>query len=82
MLMFDVLNQFQNVAVTYTAGFAATPPEIEQACIELVALRYKERDRIGHVSKGIAGETVTFQQKDMPPDVQTLLDQYRRTFAP
>src|SRR5215469_1463317 len=34
----------QNVAVTYTAGYVATPPELEQACIALVALRYKERD--------------------------------------
>ncbi len=72
----------QNVVVAYTAGYAATPPELEQACIELVALRYKERDRIGHVSKGVSGETVTFAQKDMPPDVATLLNQYRRNFAP
>lgn len=67
----------QNVTVAYTAGYAATPPEIEQACIELVALRYKERDRIGQVSKNLAGEVVAFTQKDMPADVQTLLDQYR-----
>ncbi|HYM30436.1 MAG TPA: hypothetical protein VEU47_04005 [Candidatus Cybelea sp.] len=67
----------QNVAVAYTAGYAATPPELEQACIALVALRYKERDRIGQVSKNLAGEVVSFAQKDMPADVQTLLDQYR-----
>jgi uncharacterized phiE125 gp8 family phage protein len=67
----------QNVVVGYTAGFAATPPEIEQACIELVCLRYKERDRIGHVSKSLGGETVTFTQKDLPADVATLLAQYR-----
>jgi hypothetical protein len=68
---------FQNVVVGYTAGYAATPPDIEQACIALVALRYKERDRIGHVSKSLAGETVTFTQKDLPADVATLLAQYR-----
>jgi hypothetical protein len=73
---------FQNVAVVYTAGFASTPSEIEQACIELVALRYKERDRIGHVSKSVSGETVSFVQKDMPPDVETVLEQYRRGFTP
>ena len=67
----------QNVSVHYTAGFAATPPEIEQACIALVALRYKERDRIGQGSKNVGGETVSFQQKDMPADVATILDQYR-----
>lgn len=73
---------FQNVTVSYTAGFGATPPEVEQACIELVALRYKERDRIGQVSKNLAGEVVAFSQKDMPADVQTLLGQYRRNFTP
>ncbi|MDE2229908.1 MAG: phage gp6-like head-tail connector protein [Alphaproteobacteria bacterium] len=67
----------QNVTIAYTAGYAATPPELEQACIALVALRYKERDRIGQVSKNLAGEVVSFTQKDMPADVQTLLDQYR-----
>ena len=67
----------QNVAVAYTAGYAATPPELEQACVALVALRYKERDRIGQASKNLAGEVVSFAQKDMPADVQTLLDQYR-----
>jgi hypothetical protein len=73
---------FQNVVVGYTAGYAATPPEIEQACIELVALRYKERDRIGQASKNLAGEVVSFAQKDMPADVQTMLAQYRRNFVP
>ena len=67
----------QNVVIQYTAGYAATPPEIEQACIAFVVLRYKERDRIGQVSKNLAGEVVSFQQKDMPLDVATLLDQYR-----
>ncbi len=67
----------QNVTVAYTAGYEATPPEIEQACIELVGLKYKERDRIGQVSKNLAGEVVAFSQKDMPASVQTLLDQYR-----
>ena len=68
---------YQNVVVQYTAGFASTPPEIEQACIALVVLRYKERDRIGQASKNLGGEVVSFQQKDMPADVATVLDQYR-----
>jgi hypothetical protein len=73
---------YQNVAVVYTAGYAVTPPELEQACIELVALRYKERDRIGQVSKNLSGETVSFTQKDVPADVETVLEQYKRIFAP
>lgn len=68
----------KNIDISYTAGLATIPPEIEQACIELVALRYKERDRIGHVSKSLAGETVTFFVGDMPASVKTTLGQYKR----
>ena len=68
----------QNVFVTYTAGFAATPPDIAQAAIELVCQRYRERTRIGEVSRALGGsETVTFSQQDMSADVKLLLSQYR-----
>lgn len=68
----------QNVVVTYTAGYPATPPEIAQACIELVALRYRERARVGEVSKSLGGgETVAYSQKDMSAPIATLLQQYQ-----
>lgn len=68
----------QNVVITYTAGYAVTPPDIAQACIELVSRRYKERTRIGEVSRAIGGsETVTYAQQDMSGDVRLLLSQYR-----
>jgi len=68
----------QNVIVTYTAGYAVTPPDIAQACIELVSQRYRERSRIGEVSRALGGgETVTYSQQDMSDDVKLLLAQYR-----
>jgi hypothetical protein len=68
----------QNVAFSYTAGYMTTPPEIAQACIELAALRYRERTRIGEVSKTVgSGETVSYSQKDMSAPISTLLQQYR-----
>ena len=67
-----------NVSLTYTAGFSAIPPDIEQACIDLISLRYKERDRIGQVSKSLAGETVTFSQRDLSETTRTLLNNYKR----
>ncbi len=67
-----------NVVVSYQAGYAAVPPEVEQAVIALAALRYRERERIGLVSKGLAGETTSFAQKDMPADVATALQRYRK----
>src|SRR5437762_4201478 len=67
-----------NVIVAYTAGFAAAPPDIAQASIELVCLRYRERTRIGETSRASGGsETVTFSQLDMSADVKLLLSQYR-----
>jgi hypothetical protein len=68
----------QNVVVAYAAGYSATPPEVAQACIELVSLRYRERTRIGEVSRSLGGaETVTYAQKDMSDATKTLLQQYR-----
>ena len=68
----------QNVVVAYTAGYSATPPDVAQACIELVALRYRERTRIGEVSRSLGGaETVAYAQKDMSDAIKTLLQQYR-----
>jgi Phage gp6-like head-tail connector protein len=67
----------QNVLVSYTAGYPSIPSEIAQACIELVALRYRERTRVGEVSKAFAGaEMVSFSQKDMSASVATLLQRY------
>jgi Phage gp6-like head-tail connector protein len=71
-------NGFQNIVIAYTAGYAVIPFDIAQACIEMISLRYKERDRIGFVSKSIGGEMVTFSVKDMPASTATLLLQYRR----
>lgn len=68
----------RNVSVAYTAGYAATPADLEQACIATVALRYRERDRIGHASKTLGGETVAFTIVDFPKEVQTILRNYRK----
>ncbi|MFK7088680.1 head-tail connector protein [Chromobacterium violaceum] len=68
----------RNVAISYTAGYAQIPADIEQACIDLVALRFKERDRIGHQSKSLAGETVTFYLGELSPAARAALAQYKK----
>jgi hypothetical protein len=68
----------QNVVIIYTAGYLIIPPDIAQACIDLVCLRYRERTRIGEVSRATGGtETVTYSQRDMSEHVKLLLSQYR-----
>lgn len=67
----------QNVVVTYTAGYATVPADLEQACIELVGAKYKERDRIGIQSKGLAGESISYIVKEFPDSVMAAMAQYR-----
>ena len=66
------------IQVTYTAGYETVPYDLEQACIELVALHYKERDRIGHASKSISGETVSYIIGALPASVESRLAPYRK----
>ena len=69
----------QNVSITYSAGFTSVPMEIAQACIDLVSIRYKERGRIGEASKSLGGnETVSFIVKDMPDNMKTILQNYKK----
>ena len=66
------------VTLQYTAGYSVIPPDLAQACIELVALRYRERSRIGEVARAIGGgETVSYSQKDMSDSIKTLIQQHR-----
>lgn len=68
----------RNVTLAYTAGYTVIPADIEQACIDLVALRFRERDRIGHQSKSLAGETVTFFIGELSPSARAALAQYKK----
>jgi hypothetical protein len=67
-----------NVVLTYTAGWLVAPDDVQQAVIELAAMRYRERDRIGMSSVHAANETTSFSLRDMPAQVATLLAQYKR----
>lgn len=67
-----------NCSITYNAGYATTPKDVEQACIELVGLKYKTRDRIGLSSKSMAGESISFFDTDMSDSVRSALRNYVR----
>lgn len=66
-----------NVLVNWTAGYATVPAAIVQAAIEMVALRYSLRDKLGYASKSLAGETVSFITKAMPDSAKLVLDQFK-----
>jgi hypothetical protein len=63
-------------------SYSYVPKDVEQSCIELVALRFKERERVGLVSQSVGTESVSFYtQKAMPDNVARALQQYKRTFV-
>ena len=66
------------VVVSYTAGYATTPPDIGQAAVELVGEAFRRRDRIGLASKSLGGqEVIAFSLKDMNDTVRALLAPYQ-----
>ncbi len=68
-----------NVAISYTAGYATTPPDLAEACTELVGQRYRERSRIGLTSETINDvRAVTYTIKDIPGYVMLVMQQYRQ----
>jgi hypothetical protein len=74
---YDFTDGYDNVAISYTAGFAAVPADVDLACCELVSLRYKTIDRLGVTSKSLAGESISFNMGDFSEPVKRALDQYR-----
>lgn len=50
----------QNVVIVYTAGYATCPSDLEQAVIEHVALRYRDRRRSGLSAESLSGESATY----------------------
>lgn len=69
----------QNVVVSYSAGFAAVPSDIAQACIELIAFKLAKRSRLDKKSETLGTQqTISFDTSDMPAAVKTTLLPYQR----
>lgn len=68
-------------AVLLSYGYV--PADLADACIELVAERYKYAQRIGEKSHSLGGnETVSFDNTRLTPLVVSLLQPYRRVVVP
>lgn len=67
-----------NVLVTYEAGFDMVPFDIEQAVVETVGLRFKEKKRIGKTSEGLSGQTTSFKLDAFSDSAKQILFQYKK----
>ncbi len=68
----------QNVQVAYTAGFATLPSDVTQACIELVASKYKASQRVDIKTEGLGPNQSTSYNIGIPPSVIAMLARWRR----
>lgn len=73
----------KNIKVTYEAGYATVPSDLEHACLWTVTWYYKIRvsEDIGRTTKSKDGESLSYSQ-DMPKDVKDCILRYKRTEMP
>jgi len=72
-----------NVEISYSAGYAATPFDLQQAATQLVAAKYRSRQWIEQTSQMQPNVgTTAYSKLEIPNDVQMLLDRYRMRFIP
>ena len=67
----------RNVQIVYTAGFASTPSDLAQACLEQCAYQYRAKGHIGQSSTGMGPEHISFTDHDFTPGTETLMKQYK-----
>lgn len=76
------LEGIANIELVYTAGYADDSAEaaaISDAVTILVATKYKRISHIDQVSQTLNGQiTASFSTKDVPPEVQTVIDRFSR----
>jgi len=77
-LLGEMRRERMDTEYKYVRSYAEVPADVAQACVELVALRYKEKDRIGEQSKNVAGQYVMFSLKDMSPFTESIVRRYKR----
>lgn len=70
----------QNVSITYSAGFAQVPFDLEMCARKVVALNYKRSQWIGQRSRDLAqgAGTITYADWEMDKDCWRTLNSYKR----
>jgi uncharacterized phiE125 gp8 family phage protein len=66
-----------NVELVFVAGYATIPPDVTQAVLEMAALMYRERDRVGQQSHNNASGSTVFYYAP-PARVVSTVETYRR----
>lgn len=70
----------QNVNLQYNGGYAGTPYDVGQACVEMIGFTFRKRGWIGLRSQMLAagGGTVGYQNWVVEPSVKRVIEHYTR----
>jgi hypothetical protein len=70
-----------SVAVTYTAGYPGVPWDIADAVRKQVAINFKRRSTLdqGTVNYPQTGGSTSYRSWEVPPEVERVINNYRRT---
>lgn len=66
----------QNVSLKYTAGFTTIPEDIQQAVVKMVALQFRDKDRVGQGSRSGLGESVSYSDAPVLAYWRSVVDSY------
>lgn len=66
-----------NVVIVYTAGYAACPADLEQACLEHVAMKFRDRNSVGLASATGGGDSAIYSNAGSLAFIAGVLDSYR-----
>lgn len=71
---------FENISITYLAGYATIPEDVQLACLDLCAREFKTIDsgRIGLSSENMGSQSTSFITEKFTADIKALLDPYRK----
>jgi hypothetical protein len=75
---YSLTDGVQNVVIVYTAGFATVPNDIKQALQETGAFIYRNRERLGEISKNIEGAVVQYVRDESLPMFRKIVENYKK----
>lgn len=73
---------FKNIRIEYVAGFTATPPDLEQAVIEIIAVKVRNRGKGAEKSEKLGRWSVTYRdagggELNMTAETASTLNRYK-----
>lgn len=69
-----------NVHVIYVAGYVTVPKDLEQACTEIVAMKYYSRgtEKFGVTARNLGEGGMISYERTLPAEIAGVLDLYKR----